>query len=94
LDYNGHLIGALTMYFDKDNAHLSNVAVDPMYKGQGFGKILIHFAENVARDKGYHHLSLVTHVKLLKNIEFYNKLGYKEIDRADEKVYFRKVLKL
>jgi len=92
LDLNGQLIGALTMYFDENDAHLSNVAVDPRYKGQGYGKVLINFAENIAREKGYLHLSLVTHVKLSKNIDFYNKLGYKEIDRIDDKVYFEKVL--
>jgi len=92
LIYNGHKIGALTMYFDENDVHLSNIAVDPIYMGQGFGKILINFAENIAREKGYHHLSLVTHTKLLKNIEFYNKLGYKEIDRVEDKVYFEKVL--
>ncbi|GAA0180504.1 hypothetical protein SH2C18_31850 [Clostridium sediminicola] len=93
MEYENHLAGGLIMYFDEKDACLSNIAVHPKYKGQGLGKILISFAETIAREKGYNSLSLATHIKLLNNIKYYKKLGFEEIDRDENKVYFTKILK-
>lgn len=92
LEYEGNMAGGLTMYFDDEQAYLSNVALHPMFKGKSLGRILIEFAEDQARDKGYRSLGLATHIKLVDNINYYKRIGYKETDRDSKKVYFSKKL--
>jgi ribosomal protein S18 acetylase RimI-like enzyme len=92
MEYEECMAGGLIMYFDDENASLSNIAVSPIFKGMGFGRALIEFAENTARERGYESLSLATHIKLLDNIAYYSKLGYEEMERDNNKVYFSKIL--
>jgi len=91
LEVENKIIASLFMYFDQD-AYINNIAVDPDYKGQGYGRILMDYAEKVALERDYHYLLLATHIKLSNNIIYYNKLGYEEIERDENKVYFRKKL--
>lgn len=90
LECDGIIIGGLTMYFDKEHAHLSNVAVDPRFKKKGYGRQLIEFAEKQGKERGYKTLDLVTHVKLQDNIAYYKQSGYEEINRDDSRVFFCK----
>ena len=62
----------LTRY-DEDRCKLRQMAVHKSQQGKGVGGQLLHFAENVARHKGYR--SMVMHARKTA-VGFYEKLGY------------------
>lgn len=53
---------------------LRQMAVTSGLQGKGIGRVLMSFAENIARDRGYRHL--VMHARKTA-AGFYEKLGYK-----------------
>ena len=89
-ELDGEIVAGLIMAFDKDAASISNVAVHPNAQGQGLGRILLDFAEQQARIKGYSQLALATHVLLTENISLYEHLGWKISGRDQTRVYFEK----
>jgi GNAT superfamily N-acetyltransferase len=88
------VVAGLTMSFEKDNASLSNIAVNPSFQGNGLGRKLMTFAEEKARENGCLELRLATHVLLTENVDLYKYLGWVEYDRGDSKVYMKKRLHL
>lgn len=59
---------------DKQNCRLRQMAVQNNLQGKGIGATMMNFAENVARDRGFHILKM--HARK-SAIGFYEKLGYK-----------------
>ena len=58
---------------DTDSCRLRQMAVSSNLQKKGIGATLIHFAENVARDKGYQ--TMVMHARK-SAVGFYQKFGY------------------
>ena len=71
------------------NFLLDNIAVDPDYQGRGFGRKLIAFAEEMAKSARLNLLTLYTNEQMTENIEFYEKLGFVEMERKTEQGYRR-----
>lgn len=73
---------------------LENVAVRPASQGQGIGRRLVAFAEQMARDFGLAEIRLYTNRQMVENIRWYLQLGFQETGRLREdgfdRVYFRK----
>lgn len=92
----GRIVGILVLIPDKHAMLLDNVAVVPDRQGRGFGRALIAFAENAARERGLHTIRLYTNEAMTENISFYEGLGFVETHRAEEKgfkrVYMTKLL--
>lgn len=61
---------------DNSELRLRQMAVKDEIQGTGIGASIIGFAENLARDKGYH--KIIMHARD-SAIGFYEKLGYKVI---------------
>jgi len=61
---------------DKETVRLRQMAVLKGLQGKGIGRVLLQFAENVARDRGYHYLKMHARKTALG---FYEKLGYKVV---------------
>jgi ribosomal protein S18 acetylase RimI-like enzyme len=61
---------------DEKTVRLRQMAVLSGLQGKGYGKALMQFAENLARDRGYK--KLVMHARKTA-IGFYEKLGYKKV---------------
>ena len=57
----------------KINIRLRQMAVHDGLQGKGIGRVILNFAENVARDRGYKILSM--HARQ-SAVGFYQKLGY------------------
>jgi ribosomal protein S18 acetylase RimI-like enzyme len=98
-DDNGHrIIGSITLGIDvaDDAVKVNNFVIEPAAQGRGYGRVMMGFAENVAREKDIGSLTLCTNVKMLENISLYLKLGFVETERRSEdgydRVYFRKQL--
>ena len=73
---------------------INNVAIDPRAQGQGFGKLLMKFSEDLAGMVGAKKLELYTNVKMVENVGLYGKIGYVEVGRWEEdgfeRVFMRK----
>ncbi len=55
---------------------LRQMAVSPVLQGKGIGRVMMNFAENIARDRGYRKICM--HAR--KNaLGFYEKLGYAKV---------------
>ncbi|KEQ75018.1 acyl-CoA N-acyltransferase [Aureobasidium namibiae CBS 147.97] len=75
---------------------INNLAIHPSSQGKGYGKLLLAFAEDVAKEKALENCCLYTNIKMVENVALYTKLGYKEIGRWSEdgfeRVFFVKAL--
>ncbi|MCF4164981.1 GNAT family N-acetyltransferase [Zavarzinia compransoris] len=75
---------------------LDNVAVRPEAAGRGIGRALIAHAEGAARAAGLGAISLYTNARMVENVAFYERLGYRVFDRRVERgfdrIYMRKWL--
>ena len=68
---------------NKTNIRLRQMAVVSGLQGKGIGRMIMNFAENVARDRGYK----VLHMHARKSAAaFYEKLGYQIIGDEFEEV--------
>jgi predicted GNAT family N-acyltransferase len=68
---------------NKTNIRLRQMAVVSGLQGKGIGRVIMNFAENVARDRGYKKLSM--HARKTA-IGFYQKLGYEIVGEEFEEV--------
>ncbi|MGO4526965.1 GNAT family N-acetyltransferase [Microvirga sp. 2MCAF35] len=88
--------GILVLMPDDGAMLLDNVAVHPDRHGCGYGRALIAFAERHARERGFKAIRLYTNEAMSENIRLYERLGFVETHRAEEKgfrrVYMTKLL--
>lgn len=61
----------------KDEFYISNIAIDRMHRGMGYGTKLLKYAEELAKEHGLNKLSLDVENTNPNAIEFYKKLGYR-----------------
>ena len=85
----GDLRGFIVHYPHRDHVHIENVAVLPTDQGKGYGRALIAFAEDRARQQGFDRVELYTNQMMTENLSFYPALGYVEIDRRSEDGFYR-----
>lgn len=97
VEADGALAGLIVLEDAGDALLLDNVAVSPAVQGQGYGRVLIGFAEAQARRRGCTELRLYTHVLMTENIALYGRIGFRETGRVSEKgfdrVYMAKALR-
>jgi ribosomal protein S18 acetylase RimI-like enzyme len=93
---DGHVVGLLILVARDDNLLIENVAVDPSRQGQGIGRALMAFAEEVARERGLAQMQLYTNEAMVENLALYRRLGYRETSRDEgsgfSRVYLAKRL--
>ena len=96
LDECRKLVGFIVFYLDSGIMFIENVAVFPSLKGHGYGKQLMAFCEDQARQMNVSKVTLYTNEKMTENIAMYEKMGYAEIGRRHEegfnRVFFEKSL--
>lgn len=94
-DAANQMCGFVVYYSRGDSVHLENVAVAPSQQGHGYGKLLVAFVEDQARDGGFSGVELYTNEKMTENQTLYPRLGYEEIDRRTEdgfnRIFYRKM---
>lgn len=90
------LCGFVVFYPRGDNVHLENVAVAPGKQGHGYGKQLVAFVEDQARNQEFSGVELYTNEKMTENQALYPSLGYEETERRTEdgfnRIFYRKQL--
>lgn len=96
LEQDGEILGLLVLEDHPDYLLLDNIAVDPARHGQGIGRRLLDFTEQEARCRGHGAVELYTNEVMLENIALYERRGYVETgrkqDRGYDRVFFRKAL--
>jgi ribosomal protein S18 acetylase RimI-like enzyme len=77
-DEKGNLVGFFSVINlpGEDAMEVLNICIDPAFQRQGYGKIIMLFAEKLAREFGKPKIKLVTSPKNKPAIAFYNSLGY------------------
>lgn len=74
VDKNNTIIGSVRAYYDNDTVYIGKLMVHPEKQGQGIGTQLLAAIENEYPQKRY---ELFTSSRSKKNIELYEKSGYK-----------------
>ena len=75
--------GALTLEYEPDQLFIYSVAVHPDQQKKEYGRTLLAFAEQDARDHGYRGIRLFTNAIKVENIALYLRLGYIETGREE-----------
>lgn len=73
------LAGFAIMEFYDVHAHLSLLAVQPGYRKQGVGRLLLEWLESTARTAGIFTVNLELRASNDGALAFYRKLGYQEL---------------
>lgn len=81
----GVVQGVLVLIPQADAMLLDNVAVAPVARGQGLGRLMLAFAESAAVEAGLSFIKLCTNEAMTENIELYSRLGYAVTHKAEEK---------
>lgn len=93
---DGEVAGVLVLVPMEDHLLVENIAVDPTAQHTGLGRRLMTHAEDEARALGLSELRLYTNERMVENIAWYPRLGYRETERRAEsgfaRVFFRKRL--
>lgn len=84
LDNAGQIDGLVVLVPEAEAMLLNNVAVRPEAQGQGFGRLLLEFAEASARRAGFRSIRLYTHEMMTENLALYARRGFVETHRAEE----------
>lgn len=82
IDKEGHVVGVVELIPAADHWLIENVAVDPVYQGKGYGRILVARAEELTRAAGFDMIRLYTNKLFAENVTLYLKLGY-TLDREE-----------
>jgi GNAT superfamily N-acetyltransferase len=85
----GGIGGVLVLEDGPDCFLLDNIAVRPDRQGQGFGRLLLDFAEAEAARCGWNIITLYTNALMTENITIYAARGYVEQKRRTEKGFDR-----
>lgn len=80
---DGALAGLIETIEEDDQLLVENVAVAPKHQRQGFGRMLLAHAEEIARKLGKNRLRLYTNQRFAENIRIYKQLGY-AVDREED----------
>ena len=83
-EHDGAVAGAAVVLFHPLSPHaarLYSLAVDPHDEGHGIGHLLLHGAEDIAREHGRTQLRLEVHEKNRRAIHLYRKEGYAQFGR-------------
>jgi ribosomal protein S18 acetylase RimI-like enzyme len=90
------IVGLLVIEAQDQALLIENVAVDPAFQGQGLGRRLMAFAEELAREHRLREVRLYTNEVMVENLVFYRRLGFEEVERRTDdgyrRVFLRKLL--
>lgn len=80
-DKEAQVAGYVGIWVVFEEAHITNVAVAPQWRGQGLGRVLMEEAEKVARQKNALRILLEVRPSNYAALSLYQSLGYMETGR-------------
>ncbi|MEP3430028.1 MAG: GNAT family N-acetyltransferase [Roseibium sp.] len=72
------LHASLTLTHEADHLGIYSIAVDPAAQGEGYGRKMLDFACQRAKDLGYAEVQLFTNVLMIENRAWYQRNGFLE----------------
>lgn len=81
MENNKKIIGYGGMWIIIDEAHVTNIAILPDCRGNGFGKLLLKELIQIAKVKGANKMTLEVRVSNVAAIKLYNSFDFKECGR-------------
>ena len=75
-DWEGQLAAYIGMWTVFEEAHITNLAVNPKFRGRGLGRVLMLEEEKLARSKGATRIILEVRPSNCKALVLYRGLGY------------------
>ncbi len=76
MEYDGQIIGYCGMWLVMDEAHITNIAVLPEFRGKKLGEALMKQAMALAREEGAQTMTLEVRVSNNVAQSLYRKLGF------------------
>jgi len=92
VEMENELVGGIILMYEIEYCQIANIGVDANFQGYGIGRVLLEFAESVAKKKGYSIIKLATHVLFTENLSYYKKLDWIEYNRDETRIYMEKSL--
>ncbi|MTI19070.1 GNAT family N-acetyltransferase [Rhodobacteraceae bacterium RKSG542] len=86
------VIGGIIFGIYEGEGHIANLAVDPVASGKGVGRALMESAAAELQAKAINRCNLATHVSMPDTAAFYKRLGWHEVGREGNRVFFSKEL--
>jgi ribosomal protein S18 acetylase RimI-like enzyme len=80
------LLGLIVLYDEEDHIYIDNIAVEPTLQHSGYGRQMLDYALQTARDLGKPRVTLLTNAKMIYNIAFYTRYGFYETHRTEGKI--------
>ena len=91
-----HLVGLIVFWPIDDHLYVDNIAVFPETQGTGVGAALLGFAELHARRAGLREIRFTQTQRMVENLQYYPRKGFRETHRAFDagyqRVYFSRLL--
>ncbi|GAB6171095.1 ribosomal protein S18-alanine N-acetyltransferase [Paradesulfitobacterium aromaticivorans] len=78
LELEGRIIGYMGLWIILDEGHITNVAIEPQYRSQGWGKHLMRSVIRNVLAEGVERMTLEVRVSNLEARRLYDLLGFKE----------------
>ena len=72
----------------------SKMAIDPKYRGQGYGNVMMQFAIDFAEKHHWEKIILYSRTILENSIYLYRKYGFKEVPMEADVIYSRGNIKM
>ena len=76
LEKDGRVIGYMGLWFIIDEGHITNVAIDSAYRGQGLGEVLIRHVMTEMFNEGMERMTLEVRVSNVAAKRLYERLGF------------------
>ena len=93
---NKHVIAFAILVKINDQIILDSIAVDTPHQKKGIGNNFIKFIEEYLMEQKVNKYQLYTNEKMIENIDWYQKIGFKIFKKVTEKgynrIYFEKEL--
>ncbi len=80
IDKAGEILGSVRIKLENDTCKIGRLIVDQKLRNKGFGKMLMHAAESYFQ--AARRFELFTGHLSIKNLSFYQKLGYQQYGKA------------
>jgi ribosomal-protein-alanine N-acetyltransferase len=77
LDISGKVIGYAGLWVILDEGHITNIAIHPCFRRQGYGTVLLQELISFARNNGIKALTLEVREGNHNAISFYTRFGFK-----------------
>ncbi|MFC0213954.1 GNAT family N-acetyltransferase [Paenibacillus chartarius] len=76
-------VGSAQYYFEDAYLYIGRISVLPAWRGQGIGKAIVSYLEELARSKDVYEVRLGVRLSIPDNVTYYTKLNYSPIEEHE-----------